>query len=369
MKTFRTWLVAALVCAPAVLVSAQQTQPPPAAPEPRPQTKGTILQKIIVKVNGEIFTQTDLEEQQVLNLREKDPKLGQNDAALQAAIAEVTPTILVEAVDELLLIQKARELKRPFTDENFRSAIDNVKKQNNLDDAGLQKAMAQEGITMADLRANFEKAYYVQLARQEIMRNMTLTEQEARQYYAKHPDQFMKPASVTVRDILVEVPTTTGPDGQPATSAADNEAAQQKIAAIRERLTKGEDFAKVAAETSDSGSKANGGLIGTVLLSDLDPKLRELFDKLEPGQVSEPIRTTRGYQLFKVDSRSTAEPQPFEAVREEIAQRIYEERLQGEMKTFLGKLRETALIEWRDPAYKAMYEKKRAELDGKPVKS
>ena len=359
MKKSGRWFVAALLALAATPLSAQE--PTPQTPPP-PQTKGTILQKIIVKVNGEIFTQTDLEEQQILMLREKDPKIQQNDAALQSALAEITPTILVEAVDELLLIQRARELKRPFTDDNFRNAVENVKKQNNLDDAGLQKAMAQEGITLAQLRANFEKAYLVQLAQQEIMRGMTLTEQEARQYYAKHPDQFLKPASVTVREILVEVPTTVGPDGQPAINAAENEAAQQKIAAIRERLIKGEDFEKVAAEASDSGTKANGGLIGTVLMSDLDASLREVFSKLEPGQVSEPVRTSRGYQVFKLDSRSAAEPRPFETVRDEISQRIYQERLQGEMKAYLDKLREVALIEWRDAAYKEMYEKKRAEM-------
>jgi parvulin-like peptidyl-prolyl isomerase len=200
------------------------------------------------------------------------------------------------------------------------------------------------------------------MARQDIMRNMTLTEQESRQYYSKHPEQFLKPATMTVREIFVEVPTTKGADGQPAVSAAALESAQQKIAAARERVLKGEDFAKVVAEVSDSGSKANGGLIGTVLVSDLNPALREVFEKLEPGQVSEPLRTANGYQIFKLDARSAAEPRPFETVRNEIAQRIYDERLTGEMEAYLTKLREVALIEWRDPAYKEMYEKKRAEL-------
>jgi len=358
MKKYGVWLVAASLALASVPARAQEPQPAPKTP----QQRGTILQKIIVKVNGEIFTQTDLEEQQILAIGEKDPKLAENDTALQAALAEITPQLLVDAVDELLLIQSARETGARFTDENFKLALENVKEQNKLDDAGLAKVLAQQGMTMAQLRANFEKVYYVQIARQEIMRNMTLTEQESRQYYSKHPEQFLKPATMTVREIFVEVPTTKGADGQPAVSAAALESAQQKIAAARERVLKGEDFAKVVAEVSDSGSKANGGLIGTVLVSDLNPALREVFEKLEPGQVSEPLRTANGYQIFKLDARSAAEPRPFETVRNEIAQKIYEERLDGEMKGFLGKLRDVALIEWRDPAYKEMYEKKRAEL-------
>jgi parvulin-like peptidyl-prolyl isomerase len=153
-----------------------------------------------------------------------------------------------------------------------------------------------------------------------------------------------------------------GADGKPAINAAQNEAAREKIAAARERLLKGEDFAAVAAEVSDSGTKANGGLIGSVQVSDLNPSLRAVFEKLEPGQVSEPVRTERGYQIFKLDARSAAEPLPYEQVKDQIAQRIYDQRLEGEMKTYLDKLREAALIEWRDASYKEMYEKKRAAL-------
>ena len=359
MTKYPVWLVAASLALAPVRAAAQDP-PPPAAPPP--QSTSTILQKIIVKVNGEIFTQTDLEEQQILTIREKDPKLAQNDAALKAALAEITPQLLVDAVDELLLIQHGRETGARFTDEDFKRAIDNVKQQNKLDDAGLAKALAESGLTMTALRENFEKAYFVQMAQQDIMKNMTLTEQESRQYYTKHPEEFLKPATVTIREIFVQVPETIGPDGKPAVSAAALEDAQKKIASARERALKGEDFAAIAAEVSDSGTKANGGLIGSVVVSDLNPTLRAQFEKMEPGQVTEPLRTENGYQIFKLDARSAAEPRPFETVRNEIAQKIYNQRLEGEMEGFLAKLREVALIEWHDPAYKEMYEKRRAEL-------
>lgn len=356
MKNVAVWLVLvpALASAGAVRIGAEQ--------------KSAIIQKIIVKVNGEILTQTDLEERQILALRDKNQQVRrlqdlQDDAALKAALAEVTPDILVEAVDELLLVQRARETGARFTDENFKLALENVKKQNKMDDAGLQAALKQEGLTLEGLRANFEKTYLIQvIQQQEIMRNMTLTEQEARQYYTKHPEEFMQPATVTVREIFVSVPTTTDPSGNPAINAAANEEAQQKLKTARERAAKGEDFAKIAAEISESGTKANGGLIGPVLMSDLNPALAEIFSKLKPGEISEPIRTAEGYQIFKLDTRSESQPEMFEKVRDRIAQKIYDTRLDGEMKKYVEKLRVAALIEWKDPAYKQMYEKRRAEL-------
>ena len=61
-------------------------------------------------------------------------------------------------------------------------------------------ALKQEGMTMADLRVNIERSFYKgEAERRELMRNMTLTEDEARQYYNAHTDQFMKPATVTLR--------------------------------------------------------------------------------------------------------------------------------------------------------------------------
>ena len=127
--------------------------------------------------------------------------------------------------------------------------------------------------------------------------------------------------------------------------------------AIHDRLTKGEDFAKVAGEVSDSPSKATGGLIGDVNVNDMSDTLRPLIDALKPGEVTPPIRTQRGYQLLKLDSRSPEQPKPFEDVREAIAQKIYEQRVDGETEKYLDKVRGQALIEWKDQNLEDMYDK------------
>ena len=98
---------------------------------------------------------------------------------------------------------------------------------------------------------------------QEIMQHATLTEEEARQYYDAHPEEFMTPATVTLREMLVAVPTDNA--RRPGTSfsvGADDDGARTRSTTRVRALVKGEDFATVAGEVSDSGSKANGGLIG-----------------------------------------------------------------------------------------------------------
>ncbi len=330
------------------------------------QSKTAIIQKIIVKVNGEIFTLTDLTQRQIQALREKNRQVRsaeelQTDAALRQALTELTPSILAEAVDELLLVQRGRELGVKLSDQQFQQAIDNIKKENKLDDAGLAKALSQEGMTLADLRQNFEKTHLMRSVQQnEIMPAMQLTEEEKKQFYQANLKDYMKPSTVTIRELFVEVPVVTK-GGQPAVSVGVEDEAKAKIDAARERIVKGEDFAKVVGEVSDAGSKANGGLISGVLVNDLSPALADMLNKLKPGEVSEVLRTAKGFNLFKLEARVESTPEPYDKVRDQIAQRIYEMRMDVETKKFLDKLRIQANIEWKDEGYRLMYEKVRGK--------
>jgi parvulin-like peptidyl-prolyl isomerase len=122
----------------------------------------------------------------------------------------------------------------------------------------------------------------------------------------------------------------------------------------------GEDFGKVAAEVSDAPSKANGGLIGPFDVNDLSDTLRNMLEKMKPGDVTEPIRTSRGFQLLKLETKKDAVIQPFENVRDLVADRVYMARQQSEMRKFLAKVRGQALIEWKNPDLKKLYEQQLA---------
>ena len=344
----RTALVAVLLV-PALGVGAQTT------------SKSTVIQRIIVKVNGEIFTQTDLEARQVEVLREQNqqvqsPRDLQNEAVLAKALAEVTPMILVDVIDELLLVQRGRELGATFTEANFQETLERIKKQNSFNDDQLKKALAESGMTMNELRQNLERQSLVRHVTQtEIMGGMRVTDQEARTLYKGHPEMFMKPATVMLRELFVEV-LVVKQGAQAGFSPSADDAAKAKINEARDRVIKGEDFARVVAEVSESGSKANGGLIGPVIAADVSEELGKLIAKLKPGEVTEPVRTPRGYTLFKLESRAEAAVEPFDKIKDDVIQRIYEDRLDGERKKHLDKLRAQALIEWKDETYRLMYE-------------
>jgi parvulin-like peptidyl-prolyl isomerase len=98
----------------------------------------------------------------------------------------------------------------------------------------------------------------------------------------------------------------------------------------------------------------------------MSPQLQELVDKMKQGDVTQPIRAAKGYQILKIEALKTATLQPFDAVRDLIADRVAGARTQTEMRKFLARLRAQAIIEWKNDELKKAYEK---QLAVEPVSS
>jgi peptidyl-prolyl cis-trans isomerase SurA len=319
--------------------------------------RAEIIEQILVKVNGEIFTKSDLEQRQVAALRQKgqaiDLKSDPNNVQLRKALDEITPQIMVEAVDEMLIVQRGKELGYKLSDEQFKSVTDNIRKENKIEtDEQFQAALKAENMTMADLRRNLERQMIVSRVQQnEVMAKIAVTDDEARKYYESHLGEFTTSPTVTVREILVATPA----DPKGLNVAAD-EAAQAKAEAIRKRAAGGESFEKLASEVSDSPSKANAGLIGPLSVNDISPDLRKMIEKMKPGDISEVVRNQRGYQIFKLETITATQTLSLEQAREQISERVFTDKRKAEFQKYMVKLRTQAIIEWKNPDVKKAFD-------------
>jgi parvulin-like peptidyl-prolyl isomerase len=316
--------------------------------------RADILEQVLVKVNGDIITKTELEQKQIAALRQKNPNLRpDNDAALQKALAEVTPEVIVDAVDELLIVQRGKELGYTMSTEQFDSIVENIKKENKLeDDAAFEAALKGEGLTMADLRRQLERTMIIQRVQQtEVMSKLEVTDAELKMYYDSHKESFTTVPQLTLRELLVAVPVSDR-----GVNVAVEEEARAKAEDIRKRLLAGEPFARLAADQSDSPSKANGGLVGPVSRDVLAPELQQAIDGLKVGDLTPVLRTTRGFQLIKIEAMETATVKPFDEARGDIADRLANEKRRGEFSKFLEKLRSQAIIDWKNQEMKKAWE-------------
>jgi peptidyl-prolyl cis-trans isomerase SurA len=319
--------------------------------------RADIIEQVLVRVNGEVFTKTDLETRQVDALREMgqdiDPKANLGDAQLRAMLDKVTPQVIAGVVDEMLLLQRGKELGYKLSDEQFTSVLDSIKKDRHLDtDAQFQQALKDSNMSLADLRRQIEKSVVMDRVRQnEVLSKIAVSEEEARRYYDAHKSEFTKPQEVTLREILVAVPTTGGA----INVGADNDA-KDKAAGLRARALAGDSYEKLAADFSDSPSKANGGLIGPLSSSDISADLRKLFDQMKVGDITEPLRIPTGYQLLKLESRSESQTAPFDQAKDQISDRVFTDKRKDEYEKYMEKLRAQAIIDWKNPDIKKAYD-------------
>jgi peptidyl-prolyl cis-trans isomerase SurA len=313
-----------------------------------------IIERVLVKVNGDIITQSDLEGRQGAVLRmQKVSTQGMTDAQLDKLLAEITPQLIVEAVDELLLLQRGRELGYKLTDDRFKQVLEQLKKENKIEtEEQFQAALKGENLTLADLRVRMEKGAIInQVQNNEVFGRISVTEAEARAYFEAHKAEFTTPATMMLREILIAVPTT-----KVGFNVAQDEAAKAKADALHARLKAGESFEKGVADASEAPSKANGGLVGPISLSDIVPQLRQILEPLKVGDITEVLRTQAGYQIYKVDTLSPVKELPWEQAREEIYGRVGTSKQSAEFAKYLQKVRAQAVIEWKNAELKKMYD-------------
>ena len=317
-----------------------------------------VIEQVLVKVNGEIVTKTEFERLQVNAIREMpnqpDPS-RLTDADLSKVLAQVTPQVIVSVIDEMLLLQRAKELGYAVSDAQFNQVLESIKKDNKIEsEEAFTAALKQEGLTLAQLRQMLTKRMLIgQVQQREISSRVDVTETEERAYYDAHPDEFATTPSITLREITVTA--EVDPEKKiPSVGALDE--AREKAQAIRARVVKGEAFDKLAAELSDAPSKANGGLIGPISRDEMNEELLKMLAKMKTGEMTPVINTATGAQVFKLESSIESTTLPFDAARPQIAERLGQQKMAGELKKYIQRLRAQALLEWKNDEIKKAWE-------------
>jgi len=147
--------------------------------------RAEIIEQVLVKVNGEILTKTDLEQRQVAALRAQNrnvkPEDIKGDEDLRKMLNDVTPDVLGDAIDELLLLQRGKELGFSLSDEQFSQIVANIRKENKLEnEEQFLAALKQEGMTLPELRRSIERQMIVnRVQQQDVMDKISVTEAES----------------------------------------------------------------------------------------------------------------------------------------------------------------------------------------------
>lgn len=159
---------------------------------------------------------------------------------------------------------------------------------------------------------------YVEIKAADLLGQINVTEAELRQFYDEQKDQFGVGEERRTRHILIAADQSKDPTGDKGLARAKE---------LLARIKKGESFEELAKKNSeDPGSAANGGDLGFLSHDQMDKAFAEAAFALKKGEVSEPVKTSYGYHLIKVEDIRAGSQKTFEQVRGEIEQRVKEKK-------------------------------------------
>lgn len=159
---------------------------------------------------------------------------------------------------------------------------------------------------------------YVAVRPEELVRPESVSEADARAWYEGNQNHFEQPEQVRAAHILVPLP-------QDADAAAEQEA-REAIAKAAGRLKAGEAFAKVADAVNPEGAAGPGGELGWITRGRTVPEFEAAAFALEPGTVSEPVRSPFGLHLILVEEKNPGGVPEFEKVADEARKGVAFER-------------------------------------------
>lgn len=290
-----------------------------------------ILDRVIVKVNGDIVTQSEFEARQIAAVQ--GARVGPE--RIEAFLRENNAKILQDAIDDLLLLQKADEVGIRVRPEYTKDIIENIKKEQNIPtDAALRDQLRREGMTLDDMRRNIERSIIRrQVVNKEIEPKVVVTDTELRADYEARKEEFTHPAQVRLQEILV------------GSDAIDPKAKAQELVT---RARAGEDFAALARDNSAAPTRADGGDLGKLVVGALHSDVRGAVEALPVGGVTEPIAGTDGsYRIFRVSERADEGVTPFDDVKADLRKKLVDTRMLAEYDKLLTELRAKAIIDVR----------------------
>src|SRR5580658_8247767 len=326
---------AAFVFGTALLASSAWTQTHPA--QPQSPYGGVTVEDIVAHVNDRIITQSDYDRA----MKEADDEAKQHGATMQQ-ISEGHRDLLRTLIDQQLWLSKGKELGIDG-DTELVKRLDEIRKQYNLSSLeDLEKAAQEQGVSFEDFKANIRNQLVTQeVMRQEVGEHIQFTPGEAMRYYDQHKQDYSRPESERLSEILIPA------EADDAAKLAD---AKTKADDVEARLHAGGDFAQLARSFSSGPTASSGGDLGQYKQGQLPKVLEDKTFPLATGQYTDPILTRQGYIILKVVQHTAGGPAAYKDVQEQVEESLYESRMEPAIRAYLTTMREQAYIDIK-PGY------------------
>jgi peptidyl-prolyl cis-trans isomerase SurA len=260
-------------------------------------TTGVLLDRIAAIVNDGVVLKSELDEQvDLITLR-----LSQQRTELPPANV-LRQQILERLVIQEVQLQRAERAGIKVSDEMLNNALKDIAAKNGRTLDELPRLLESEGVNYASYRDSLRDEMTISLLRQrDVLARIIVTPREIDQFLEKQQGSAAENQDYNVSHILLSLPEAASPGQLEEVSARAHD--------IVQRARAGEDFAQLAVTYSNSQTALEGGQLGWRKGAQLPGFIAEIIGALQPGQVSDPVRTPSGFHIIRLNETRGAEQQ------------------------------------------------------------
>ncbi len=293
---------------------------------------------VVAIVNDAIILNSELEARRVPVLTEAQQIADAKER--ERRIAKLTSQVLDEMVNDELEVQAAEAAKIEVESAEVQAALDDIKQQNNLDDAGLAGALSAQGFTLVNYKQEVRRQMLrLRAENQLIAPKIQVSEEDVRARYDQMARRTEQVQAVKLSHMLFKLPEH--PTEQQVAEA------KEKAAKAIARVRGGEEFAKVAqTESEDDTTKPTGGELGWFQRGSMaNPEWEPIVFAMEKGDVRGPVTGPQGFHVFQVTEIKRSDLKPFNEMKEQLNRDLRRREQEKLIQNWRDDLRKKAYID------------------------
>lgn len=293
-----------------------------------PVAEARTLDRIACVVDDKVITLSEVQE------RATALQLQAPAASRELLLREATQALIAEKLFEKAMAELAIDVGP----SELQIAIQDVMKQNGFaSEEQLAQAVERSGLEWNDYRNSLKKQLaQMKLLNLKVRSQVKVSEDEIKRRYGEMAAMEKGEEEVRASHLLVLVAADAPEEAQEAGRALAVELAQE--------AREGADFASLMGR--GSRGTVDGGDLGWFKRGELVPELEQAAFALQPGGVSEPVKSRFGWHVVKVEERRKAAPRDFAEVADKLRERLYREEMERQTQRYVDELKREAVIDY-----------------------
>ncbi|MBF0465813.1 MAG: peptidylprolyl isomerase [Nitrospirae bacterium] len=297
-------------------------------------SEAVMLDRVVAVIDKDVITWSEL--YRMMEFEMSDKLKGMKQSEKLAFLKTTERQALDKLIEMKLILSEAQRRGIALSQKELDAAIDDIRVKYKVTPEEFAELLKKEGFTFDEYKKRFADQIIIQkLTSAEIYGKVMVSDEEVKarmNNISAAPDSGSNPGKYRIRLILI----------LKKNDAQEDKKIEDKMAEIYTELTKGADFAKLAAKYSEGPNVSNGGDIGFVNKEDMEKDVADIVVGMKAGEFSKVVNSKDSFKIVQLmDKQSSDAPDKHS---ESVKNEIQDEKAKEHYKDFIKSLKDKRVI-------------------------